>query len=149
MAYRKPFEKDLYDAYDNPAKVALVSILEADGHDVKATSENYYADVESVYDGVVHYSEAEVKRAWQEAWPESWTEIRIPERKSRLIKKYNGNVTFYVFNTDVTQCWKIKGKDLTADLLKRAFGRNIRSGELFYHYPYINAELVKVPNERS
>ena len=145
MAYRKPFEKDLYDAYDNPAKVALIKVLQSAGHDVKTVSENYYADVESLYDGATHYSEAEVKLAWHEEWPESWAEIRIPERKSRLIKKYNGNVTFFVFNKGITQCWKIQGKALSEDLLRPAFGRNIRAGELFFHYPYKKATLLEVP----
>ena len=45
---RKPFEKHLYDRFDNPAKSALVSILENEGHDIPNLKENYYADVESI-----------------------------------------------------------------------------------------------------
>jgi hypothetical protein len=40
-----------------------------------------------VKDGVVYYSEAEVKRAWKGDWPETWEEIRIPESKSRLLQE--------------------------------------------------------------
>ena len=83
---RKPFEKHLYDRFDNPAKSALVSILENEGHDIPNLKENYSADVESIKDDVTHYSEAEVKQGWDEDWPEHWTEIRIPERKTRLLK---------------------------------------------------------------
>lgn len=144
MAVRKPFEQHLYDAYDNPAKAALVSILEARGHTIDRVSENFYADVVSTLDGETYYSEAEVKLAWTDEWPSTWTDIRIPERKSRLIKKYNGNVTFYVFNKDVTQCWEIKGTDLSDQHIRKAFGKKIRSGEMFYHFPYKEATLVKV-----
>lgn len=141
---RKPFEKDLYDKFDNPAKEALVKILEAKGHEIQSTSESFYADVVSTYNGETYYSEAEVKRAWKSDWPDTWVDIRILERKKRLIKKYKGNVTFYVFNKDISQCWEIRGKELTENHLKKAFGKNIRAGEMFYHYPYKEATLLKV-----
>lgn len=141
---RKPFEKHLYDRFDNPAKSALVSILENEGHDIPNLKENYYADVESIKDGTTHYSEAEVKQGWDEDWPEHWTEIRIPERKTRLLKKYNYNVTFYVFNKHIDRCWRITGEQLKTCELKEAKGRYIRKGEMFFHVPYVEAELVEV-----
>ena len=60
---RKPFEKHLYDRFDNPAKTALINLLKASGHEIPTVKENYYADIVSYKDGVVHYSEAEVKQA--------------------------------------------------------------------------------------
>ena len=141
---RKPFEKHLYDRFDNPAKSALVSILENEGHDIPNLKENYYADVESIKDDVTHYSEAEVKQGWDEDWPEHWTEIRIPERKTRLLKKYDYNVTFYVFNKHIDRCWRITGEQLKTCELKEAKGRYIRKGEMFFHVPYVEAELVEV-----
>ena len=141
---RKPFEKHLYDRFDNPAKSALVSILENEGHDIPNLKENYYADVESIKDDVTHYSEAEVKQGWDEDWPEHWTEIRIPERKTRLLKKYDYNVTFYVFNKHIDRCWRITGEQLKTCELKEAKGRYIRKGEMFFHVPYLEAELVEV-----
>ena len=144
MSVRKPFEKHLYDKYDNKAKDALVKLLEERGHKIISVSENYYADVVSEYKGHTFHSEAEVKTAWTGEWPNSWDEIRIPERKSRLIAKYNGCVDFYIFDNNIEQCWRIEGRKLTADMVKPAFGRNIRSGETFYHYPYKDAELLAV-----
>ena len=47
MSVRKPFEKHLYDKYDNKAKDALVKLLEERGHKIISVSENYYADVVS------------------------------------------------------------------------------------------------------
>ena len=141
---RKPFEKHLYDRFDNPAKSALVSILEDEGHAIPNLKENYYADVESIKDDVTHYSEAEVKQGWDADWPEHWTEIRIPERKTRLLKKYDYNVTFYVFNKHIDRCWRITGEQLKTCELKEAKGRYIRKGEMFFHVPYLEAELVEV-----
>jgi hypothetical protein len=139
---RKPFERHLYDRFDNPAKAALVSLLEDQGHSIPNLKENYYADVESIKDGITQYSEAEVKQAWETEWPTDWHEIRIPERKIRLLKKYNYNVTFYVFNKFIDRCWKITGKQLKECEIKEAKGRYIRKGEMFFHVPYKEAELV-------
>ena len=139
---RKPFERHLYDRFDNPAKAALISLLEEQGHSIPNLKENYYADVESVKDGITHYSEAEVKQAWEIDWPTDWAEIRIPERKIRLLKRYNYNVTFYVFNKLIDRCWKITGQQLKQCEIKEAKGRYIRKGEMFFHVPYKEAELV-------
>ena len=139
---RKPFEKHLYDRFDNPAKAALVGILTKEGHTIPDLKENYYADVESLKDGVVCYSEAEVKQGWDVDWPEDWLEIRIPERKTRLLKKYDYNVTFYVFNKHIDRCWRITGEQLKECEIKEAKGRYIRKGELFFHVPYTQAELI-------
>jgi hypothetical protein len=139
---RKPFEKHLYDKFDNPAKIALIKLLKEKGHVIPFVKENYYADIVSHKNGTVHYSEAEVKQAWLDEWPETWEEIRIPERKTRLLKKYNYNVTFYVFNKYVDRCWCITGKQLKKAEVREANGRNIRHGEMFFHVPYKEAELV-------
>ena len=139
---RKPFEQHLYDKHDNPAKEKLVKLLEDRGHSIRNVSENFYADVVSEKEGKTVYSEAEVKTAWKDEWPESWAEIRIPERKKRLLDKYNMNVNFYVFNYDLSQCWLIKGSQMTDEKLKPAFGRQIRSGEKFFHIDYTEAELI-------
>ena len=141
---RKPFEKHLYDRFDNPAKSALVSILEKEGHEIPNLKENYYADVESTKGGVVYYSEAEVKQGWIETWPSDWKEIRIPDRKMRLLKKYDYNVTFYVFNNSIDRCWRITGEQLKNCDIKEAKGRYIRKGEMFFHIPYTEAELIEL-----
>ena len=139
---RKPFEQHLYDKYDNPAKKALISLLERTGHNIKRVSENFYADVVTEKDGKTVYSEAEVKTAWREDWPETWQHIRVPERKKRLLQKYNYNVNVYVFSNDLSKCWLIKGSQLTDDTIRPATGRNIREGELFFHVDYHDAELI-------
>ena len=144
MAIRKPFSRALYDKHDNSAKSALITLLEEAGHEVQEVKENFYADVVSIKDGITYHNEAEVKRAWTKDWPPEWTEIRIPERKSRLLKKYDGKVNFYVFTNDLSQCWYIKGSQLTQESLATAKGRNIMKGEEFFHIPYIEAELICV-----
>jgi len=141
MTY-KPFEKDLYDKYDSPAKDALISYLEQEGHSIKNTVENYHADVTSTRKGATYYSEAEVKASWKEQWPESWAELRIPARKARLLKRHS-IITFFVFRSDCKECWVVKGEQLTAETLKQAYGPNIRPGEMFFHIPVEEAKLIR------
>jgi hypothetical protein len=141
------FDQKDYNKWDNTAKKALVRVLQQEGHEIQRVSENFYADVESKKDGETIYSEAEVKTAWSKDWPNNWSEIRIPGRKKRLLKKYNNKVTFYVFRKDLKQVWRIKGEQLKDSNLKSAFGKNISHGEKFFHIPYQEAELVKVPDE--
>ena len=141
---RKPFEQHLYEKYDNPAKSKLIELLTLRGHNIKSVAENYYADVVSEKDGMVVHSEAEVKTGWEDEWPESWQEIRIPERKRRLLAKYKGNVGFYVFNKNLSKCWHIKGSQMTDDTIRVATGRNIREGEMFFHIDCRDAELINL-----
>lgn len=147
MAVRKQFSRQLYDLCDTPAKEALVKILEKQGHTITKTEEDYYADVKSEKAGIIYFNEVEVKLGWGETWNPSWAEIRIPERKSRLLEKHSqedGVLNFYILNKDFTQAWRIKDSQLTKESLREAKGRYIKKGELFFHIPYGEAELIKV-----
>ena len=142
---KRPFSKKLYETYDNAAKEKLIKFLSNNGHTILSDKEDYNADVVSEKDGITYYNEAEVKVAWTNDWPSHWAEIRIPERKKRLVKMYaeqNGVLNFYVFRKDMKQAWRIKDTSLTKESLAEAKGKYIRKGEKFFHIPYTNAELV-------
>ena len=144
---RKKFSRALYEAYDNKAKDALVSLLKKKGHTIVNTEENYYVDVVSQKGDYTYFNEAEVKVAWDGDWPTHWSEIRIPERKQRLLDKHgaeNGVLNFQVFRKDLRQAWRIKDTLLTKESLGTAKGRYIRKGEQFFHIPYTSAELVEL-----
>ena len=144
---KRPFSRALDEAYDAKAKETLVSLLERKGHTVVNTKENYDADVVTQKDDYTYFNEAEVKVAWKEDWPTTWAEIRIPERKGRLVKKYqkqNGVLNFYIFRNDMKQAWRIKDTLLTEESLKEAKGRYIVKGEKFFHIPYTEAELINI-----
>ena len=141
---RKSFNRALYQAYDKKAKDTLIDLLESKGHTIVNTEENYHVDVVSQKDGYTYFNEAEVKVAWTEDWPTHWEEIRIPERKKKLLSKHKGNLTFYIFREDMQQAWCIDSSLLTDDKLKEARGRNIMKGEQFYHVPYKEAQLINV-----
>tara|TARA_R110002167_G_scaffold237155_1_gene442310 strand:- start:1578 stop:2024 length:447 start_codon:yes stop_codon:yes gene_type:complete len=144
---RKAFSRGLYEAYDAPAREALVSYLEGKGHTIVSNEENYNVDVVSQKNGITYFNEAEVKTAWKGDWNTNWKEIRLPERKQRLVEKYatdKGVLNFYIFRPDFKQAWRIKDTQLTQEGLKEAQGRYIAKGEKFFHIPYTEAELVKL-----
>ena len=144
---RKQFNRALYEAYDKKAKDALVSHLKSKDHVIVNTEENYFVDVVSQKHGLTFLNEAEVKVAWKGDWPQHWKEIRIPERKQRLLDKYEGDdgvLNFYVFCEDLKQAWRIKDTLLTRESLGEAKGRYIKPGELFFHIPFTEAELVQL-----
>lgn len=148
-AVRKSFNRALYEAYDAPARVALVSYLEAKGHVIVSNEENYNVDVVSQKDGFTYFNEAEVKTAWKDDWPPHWAEIRIPERKQRLLDKHTTKdmfsvLNFYIFRPDFKQAWRIKDTQLTQESLRVAKGRYITHGEKFFHIPFVEAELIKL-----
>ena len=143
----RPFSKSLYEAYDQKAKEKLVSYLQGKGHSIMSDKEDYNVDVVSKKNDFTYFNEAEVKVAWKEDWPTHWAEIRIPERKGRLVKMYQkqkGVLNFYIFRNDMKQVWRIKDTLLTEDNLKEAKGRYITKGEKFFHIPYTAAELIDI-----
>ena len=150
MAVRKKFNRALYEAYDSQAKDALVGYLKKKDHVLVNTEENYHVDVISQKHGYTYFNEAEVKVGWEGDWPEHWKEIRIPERKQRLLDRYQGGIgitgvlNFYVFRKDLKKAWRIKDILLTKESLGEAKGRYIRPGELFFHIPFTSAELVEM-----
>lgn len=147
QAVRKSFNKSLYEAFDAPARQALISYLESKGHTIVNNEENFSVDVVSQKEGFTYFNEVEVKTAWKADWPANWTEIRIPERKQRLLDKHsgqNGVLNFYIFRPDFKQAWRIKDTLLTSDSLREAKGRYIQKGEQFFHIPYTEAELIKL-----
>ncbi len=147
MPVRKKFNRALYEAYDSQAKDALVGYLKKKNHVLVNTEENYHVDVISQKHGYTYFNEAEVKVGWEGDWPEHWKDIRIPERKQRLLDRYqgeNGVLNFYVFRKDLKKAWRIKDTLLTKESLGEAKGRYIRQGELFFHIPFVSAELVEM-----
>jgi len=59
-------------------------------------------------------------------------------------KDQKGVLNFYILSQDLSQAWRIKDVLLTKESLREAKGRYIQKGELLFHIPYTEAELVKL-----
>ena len=148
MTVRKPFDKALYDVADTKAKKHMVGWLKEQGYTNIATNETYYFDIICTVDDLPRLLyEVEIKYSWKGDWPDSWREIRIPERKRRLLTKWKEEcpddvLTFVVFRDDCKKAWHIDGATLLECEVREAPNRNIRKGEKFFHIPTSDAYLV-------
>jgi len=155
MTVRKPFDKALYDVADTKAKKHMVGWLKEQGYTNIATNETYYFDIICTVDDLPRLLyEVEIKYSWKGDWPDSWREIRIPERKRRLLDKWKEEspddvLTFVVFRDDCKKAWHIDGATLLECEVKEAPNRNIRKGEKFFHIPTSDAYLVDMTYAES
>lgn len=147
---KRPFDRALYNASDQPARNVIVSYLTNNGHEILDTKEDYNVDIKSIKGDNKYFSEVEIKWGWKGDWNPSWTEIRIPYRKQRLIDKKekadesSSFLNFYVIRSDLEYAWRIKDSLMLESEVREASGRYITKGEKFFHIPYEKAELIKL-----
>jgi hypothetical protein len=156
MTIKKKFDKSLYDIADKAAKEAMVGWLKEHDHSNISTNETTYFDIVCTVDGDLPrlLYEVEIKYSWRGEWPESWDEIRIPERKRRLLDKWQEEcpediLTFVVFRDDCLKAWHIDGHTLLDCEVREASNRNIQKGEKFFHIPTNDAYLMDMSYESS
>jgi len=150
----KPFDKDLYDKSDPPAKKAMIEWLSLNGYvniDDKETKSfdlvcNKVDHDISTIEPRKYFYEVEIKFPWKGKWPEHWKDVRIPFRKERLIKRWqeefsNDKLTFVVFRNDCKQAWHIAGQTVAESKVKKAYGPKT-GNEDYFHINVEDAELV-------
>ena len=156
MKVRKPFDRALYNEADTKAKQCMVGWLRDHDHANISTNETTYFDIVCTVDGDLPrvLFEVEIKYSWRGEWPESWDEIRIPERKRRLLDKWQEEspddiLTFVVFRNDCKKAWHIDGHTLLNCEVKEASNRNIQKGEKFFHIPVSDAYMMDMTYEEN
>ena len=146
----RKFDRQSYIANDERAKKAIVSYLVANKFTDIEAKEDYFFDVSAKKDKN-YFFEVEVKNQWGFSWNPSWKEVRIPERKRRLIDKKNKeypdhDLYFVVFNTDCSQAWFIKDDTVSSSTVgtiqnsRRVGEPHLR--EPFFHIPTEQAKLI-------
>jgi len=108
---RKKFSRKLYDESDQPAKDAVCRYLQGMGWTI-ADKEKYGVDLRAYKDGPDGWPEwqeheAEVKHGWKGDWPSNWDDVRIPERKMRLVDNLTCPLFFWVLSDDLSQAWVV------------------------------------------
>ena len=117
----------------------------------KFDKQSYMANDERAKKDKDYFFEVEVKNQWGSSWNPSWKEVRIPERKRRLIDKKNKeypdhDLYFVVFNTDCSQAWFIKDDTVSSSTVG-TIQNSRRVGEPhlkepFFHIPTEQAKLI-------
>ena len=147
------FNKAYYIQNDARAKDALIIYLNSEGYTDIESQENFYFDIHSKNKDTVELFEVEIKNQWKDNWNPTWTEIRIPQRKIRLIDKWEKEYpatefTFVVLNYNCKQGWFIPAKivkESKVDTIKNS--RRIGEPHLkepFFHIPMESATLKKI-----
>ena len=116
--------------------------------------EDYYFDVSANKKDEKFFFEVEIKNQWGDYWPNSWEEVRIPERKQRLINRKEKDypehdLYFVVFNTDCTQAWFIKDTNINDSSVgtiqnSKQPKDSPHLKEPFFHIPLEKAKLIQI-----
>ena len=149
----RPFDRQSYKENDARAKKAMVGYLTANKFNDIIDKEDYYFDVSANKKDRKFFFEVEIKNQWGVQWPDSWKEVRIPERKQRLINRKEKDypeheLYFVIFNTDCTQAWFIKDK-IVDESSVGTIQNSSRTGEPhleepFFHIPVDKAKKIQI-----
>lgn len=161
----RSFDRLSYIMYDKKAKEAMIHYLKEHNYKDIVSIENYNFDVSAkkeiisnfdkpnISEDKEHFFEVEVKTQWKGTWNPSWKEIRIPERKQRLIniwrEKYpNHDFKFVVFDYDLKKAWFINADDVEKSPIGTIQNSRFTSAphltEPFFHIPLDKAKLVHI-----
>ena len=147
MRRHKSFDRKLYDEVNDLSIKAVKKYLKAAGHKITSTKEKYTADIESTFKGKHYLTEAEVKLVWDGEWPQHWWNVRVPERKTKLLEqaeREDKTLTFLYLNKNFTKAWKIDGDVVKKCPLEEVPNRFVPKGEYFYIVPITKATLVNL-----
>lgn len=127
---RKPFEQELHDMYDAPAKSAIATYVERKcGVSVMPNSDQYGVDLLVMKHGkMVGSIEVEV-RQWH---PCPFPTIHIPQRKQKFFAE---NSLFFALTKPMTHAYWIQMKDIEQYPVKEISNYKIPRGEMFFDIP--------------
>jgi hypothetical protein len=151
------FDKKSYEANDARAKKAMVNYLTLHNFTDIVDKEDYYFDVSANKKvkgkDQKFFFEVEIKNQWGANWNPGWEEVRIPQRKQRLIDRKEKDypdyeLYFVIFNTDCTQAWFIKDKTVDESSVG-TIQNSRRTGEPhlkepFFHIPIDKAKKIQI-----
>jgi len=133
MGVRKPFDKDLYEKYDEAAKEAAKDALRKKGYVVFDNPDKYAQDLIAEKDGKQFLVETEVKilRNW-DGMNFPYDTVQLPERKKKFFKK---RTLFFIWNKELSHAvtfWSDDVKDIEPVEVPNKYRYK---GELFFQIP--------------
>ena len=128
---RKPFEQELHDKYDMPAKLAVRNYMERNCDvQVYPNKDKYGVDLILGKNGkVLGYAEVEV-RQWNPNCP--YPTIHVPERKTKV---FGVRVLFFALTKDMQHAYWIQTDEIKKYPIKEISNYKIPRGEMFYDVP--------------
>lgn len=136
---RKPFEQELHDLYDEPAKTAVAKYLMSLGFEALPNPDKYGVDLLIMKkDKMLGVIEVEV-RQWSPSCP--FPTIHVPSRKTKF---FNGNSLFFALTKDMQHAYWIESKEIMKHPLKEVRNVKVTAGELFFDVPTNEFNFVRL-----
>ena len=137
---RKPFEKELHDLYDAPAKEMVAAYVERRcGVTVESNPDQYGVDLLVTKNGkLIGTIEVEV-RQWH---PCQYPTIHVPERKRKF---FSENSLFFALTKEMTHAYWIQMKDIDQYPVREISNYKVARGELFFDVPtdqFVYTDLI-------
>lgn len=140
MFERKPFEQELHDQFDAPAKKAIVDYMQKRCNHVQVlpNPDKYGIDL-LVYRDEKFIGGVEVEvRQWN---PCPYDTIHIPHRKNKYFIK---NTLFFALTKDMKNAYWIEGHKIKDCPVKEVSNYKIPQGEMFYDVPIENFVFINL-----
>lgn len=131
MLVRKPFEQELHDRFDEPAKQKVATFIErrCEGITVYPNPDKYGIDLLVCKgDSCIGTAEVEV-RQWS---PCPYPTIHIPQRKE---KYFGEKVLFFALTKDMKYAYWLETKYVKQYPLKEISNYKVPRGEMFFDVP--------------
>jgi hypothetical protein len=135
----KPFDRELYEKWDAPAKQAVASHLSYHGYEVVIPEEDYWVDLYAYFRrhpgiDIKFHHEVEVSQVWKKRkYP--FPHGSIPERKKRLREKIDGPLFFWQLRSDLQAAVCFSSAYLRPEFLIEVPNKYVNEGEFFYRPP--------------
>ena len=144
--HNRRFNQLSYTANDGRAKTALKKYLTDIGHLISDDREHFSWDLSTISEtGGACFWEVEVKNQWGKVWNDKWQEVRVPQRKQRLIDKfYHETNNAKEFAQDNNMQKFLRPPQLTFVVLNR----HLDQGWFIPHYTLEKSPVQTIQNSR-
>jgi len=127
----KVFQQDVFDMYDNPARLKAKEFWERLGYSAQDNPDDFGEDLLVTGKGKKFFCEVEVKRGWHGA-TFNFDTLHIPARKAKFLTKA---IKFMVFNNSLTHAALVGHREVANAPVVVVENQFIKQGERFFDIP--------------
>ena len=133
----KPFDKDLFEKYDEAARAATTPFISGQGWQVQDHPDVYAHDLLATKDGITLFVECEVKALWKSGeFP--FPSVQLPARKRKF---FHPNAIFFIWRKDLGDAVYFWARDID-DLETVQVPNKYMQDEYFFQVPLSRVKLV-------
>lgn len=150
MSTRKPFDRGMFDATDNPAREAIRDYIGRSGLYVRDNPDTYGPDL-IVYKGFkpLSYVEVEVKLVWKpEQYEFPWDTIQLPERKLKFLN-LGLPIEFFILRADLEKAVLIPDYVVAKSPVEEVRNKYVKAGELFCRIDIRECQVIDITSEEK